>query len=166
MPCLPSRNTALGVLASGALCVGCATTGAGREGTHEVAPHDWRDGPHHLSVLLGTTEADEESGPTVGLDYEYRVSDFLGVGAVAEYAFDQIDSTTVLAAADLHVTPQFVIQTGPGVEFINGEEEFVYRIGILYEWERSGYTLSPQVHYDATSGEDAVVFGIALGLCL
>ena len=72
-----------------------------------------------------------------------------------------------LFVADLHVTNQFIVQTGPGVEFLHGpdEEEFVYRVGVLYEWEVNGYTVSPQVHYDWTEEEDTVLFGLAFGLC-
>lgn len=125
--------------------------------------HDWREMPHHLSVLVAGTFEEEESAPSVGLDYEYRTTEFLGLGAVVEYAFDDIDASTLLGVADLHFSDQFIMQTGPGVEFIDGEEEFVYRVGLLYEFERRGTTWSPQLHYDATSGKDAVVAGIAVG---
>jgi len=127
--------------------------------------HDWREEPHHFSMLFSGTIEEEESAPSIGLDYEYRASRFLGLGAVVEEAFEDIDATTVIGVADLHLTNQFIVQTGPGVEFVDDEEEFVYRLGVLYEFERDGYTLSPQIHHDWTSGEDAFVVGIALGFC-
>ena len=43
--------------------------------------HDWRAEPHHVSVLLGGTTDDEEAAFTIGLDYEYRATDLIGVGA-------------------------------------------------------------------------------------
>ena len=125
---------------------------------------DWREQPHHLSVLPSGTIEGNESAFSIGLDYEYRTSDFLGVGTVVERAFEDINATTVLAVADLHITNQWIVQTGPGVEFVEGEEEAVYRLGTLYEFERGGYTVSPQLHYDWTSGEDALVFGVAFGV--
>ncbi len=125
--------------------------------------HDWREEPHHLSLLVASTVEENESAPSVGLDYEYRTSQFLGLGTVVERAFEEIDATTILAVADLHLTNQFIVQTGPGVEFVDGEEEFAFRIGVLYEFERGGYTISPQLHYDWTSGENAVVLGVAWG---
>ena len=126
---------------------------------------DWREEPHHLSVLLASTMEPDESGGTVGVDYEYRTSQFLGLGAVVEHAFEQIDATTVLAVADLHLTHHVILQTGPGIEFVDGENEFVYRLGALYEFELGdGYTLSPQLHHDWTTGEDAYVAGVALGV--
>lgn len=141
-----------------ATAVGCASTAEEAEG-------DWREEPHHLSLFTGSTMERDESALATGVDYEYRVSDFLGVGAVVERTAGDIDALLVLAAFDLHVTNSFVIQTGPGIDFIDDEEhEFVYRLGMLYEWELGdGYTLSPQVHYDWSSDEDAYVVGLAVG---
>lgn len=127
---------------------------------------DHREHPHHLSVLTAETfetTADEES-VSIGVDYEYRSSDFLGIGAVYEEAFGEIDATTLLAVADLHFGEHFAIQTGPGVEFIDDEEEFVVRIGALYELEYGRWTISPQLHYDLTTGEDSIVAGVAFGV--
>lgn len=126
--------------------------------------HDWRAEPHHLSVLMAGTFEEEEEAPSIGIDYEYRTSEFLGLGAVAEYAFEDIDATTFLAVADLHFTDQMILQTGPGVEFIGDETEAVFRIGCLHEWVVGAWTVSPQLHYDITSGENAVIFGIAFGV--
>ncbi len=141
-------------------CVGGLAGCASLEGEGEF---DWREHPHHISVLFSGTFEQDESAPSVGLDYEYRVSEFLGLGGVAERAFGQIDATTLLAVADLHLTRQFIIQTGPGVEFLEGESAAAYRLGVLYEFEGRGYTVSPQLHYDWVSGEDSVVAGIAIG---
>ena len=130
---------------------------------------DHQDTPHHLSLFTGATsiEASEDPDTTVGVDYEYRVSDFLGLGGVAEHAFADVDSTTLLAVADLHLTHSFVIQTGPGVEFFSGrgadDPEFVVRTGALYEFEVGHTTVSPQVHYDWAEAEDALVWGLAFG---
>ena len=159
---MPKSLAGLAVLAW--LSVSCSTPQHGAEaaGGH-VGGHDWRAEPQHFSVLIASTVEDEETAPSLGLDYEYRVSEFLGVGGVLEYAFEDIDAVTLLAVADLHITPQFIVQTGPGIEWLDDEEEFVFRIGVLYEWESGGYTVSPQLHYDATSGEDAVVMGVAFG---
>ena len=131
-------------------------------------PH-WHSHPHHISLLVAGTDDDEETAFTLGVDYEYRVSEFLGVGAVLEHAFEDIDATTLLAVADLHFWRGLIVQTGPGVERIDGdngdsdETELIYRLGTLYEFEVGPYTVSPQIHYDFSSGEDAVIFGLAFG---
>jgi hypothetical protein len=132
--------------------------------TQEPATHESK--PHHLSAVIGGTivaEADETAF-TLGLDYEYRLNRTLGLGFVAEHAFGAIDSTTLLAVADLHITEGLAIQTGPGVEFVDDETFFVTRLGLVYEFELGeAFTLSPQLHYDFSSGEDGIVFGIAIG---
>lgn len=152
-----SRAARLGLLLSATFGVGCATTlEQEREGAIER--------PFHVSLLTGSTIEDEESAVSLGLDFEVRLSPFLGVSAVVERAFGEIDGTLLLGAADLHITDQFIVQTGPGVDFVDGEVETAFRIGTLYELERGGYTISPQIHYDWTSGEDAIVVGVALGV--
>jgi hypothetical protein len=123
-------------------------------------------GPHHLSVILGGTRVPEhqETGFTIGLDYEYRVSRTVGLGVVVEHAFGEIDATTLLGVADIHLVRGLVVQTGPGVEFVQDESFFVYRLGLLYEFELGeGFTLSPQLHYDFSGAENGIVFGVAFG---
>lgn len=134
----------------------------------DVEHHE--DKPHHLSVVLAGTHIDaaDETAFTLGVDYEYRINRLIGVGAVAEYAFDDIDALTLLAVADVHLWRGLALQIGPGVEFVDeGEETETFaigRIGALYELDFEGYTISPQFHYDISSGEDAIVFGLALGV--
>ena len=133
------------------------------ESTHMDGGHNWKEGRNHLSWLAGVTHDDSENAFTIGVDYEYRLNQRLGIGAVVEQATEDIDATTILAVADIHCTNYWIIQTGPGIELLDDEEEFVYRIGTLYEWEFDGYTLSPQVHYDITGDENAVIFALAFG---
>lgn len=132
------------------------------EDQHQDVHHS---APHHLSLLIGGTDLvdGDHTAMTLGLDYEYRVSEFLGLGFVVEQAFGDIDATTLLAVADLHLWDGLIAQIGPGVEFVDGNSHAALRLGMLYEFEfESGFTLSPQLHYDF-SHEDALVFGIALG---
>ena len=126
--------------------------------------------PHHLSLVLGGTHinAADETEFTFGVDYEYRINTLIGVGAVVEHAVGDIDATTLLAVADIHLWRGLALQIGPGVEFVDeGEETETFaigRIGALYEIEfGEGFTISPQLHYDISSGEDAIVFGLAFG---
>ena len=128
--------------------------------------HHWQSSPHHLSALVGTTYTKEcGNAVTLGIDYEYRVSDFLGLGVVAEYAFEDLDAYTYLLVADLHITNNFIAQIGPGVEFHGTHKMEVARLGFLYEFELSGITVSPQLHYDYhRNHKSAIVAGVAFGL--
>ncbi len=120
---------------------------------------------HHFSVIFaGTSLVDEdETGFTLGGDYEYRINKNFGTGIVLERAFGTVDATTLLAVVDLHVWRDLIIQVGPGVEFTEDETVVAGRLGAVYEFELpQNVTLSPQVHYDI-SREDAIVFGVAVG---
>lgn len=122
-------------------------------------------GPHHLSVLLADTHASGEgNNSTLGIDYEYRISPLLGVGVVLEHAYGELDATTALAVADVHIYNGFIMQLGPGFEHRESENVFVARVGVLYEFEYENFTLSPQLHWDYHNGEaNALVAGFALG---
>jgi len=121
--------------------------------------------PYHLSIIIADTYVGEENdNPTIGIDFEYRVNQVLGIGAVLERAWGGLDATTVLAVADIHIRDGWVVQVGPGFEHRRGEEIFVARAGILYEFEWANFTLSPQLHWDYHNGEEnALVAGVALG---
>lgn len=127
-------------------------------------------GPHHLSVIVGGTHmSGEGTAETIGIDYEYRISDYLGLGAVFEHAAGDINANTTLAVADLHPFHNpFIIQLGLGVEARNGEEEgdvFVGRAGMLYEFEYGRFTVSPQLHWDYHHDHhNAIVAGFAFGV--
>lgn len=121
---------------------------------------------NHLSVLTGGTHIPhvDATAWTLGLDYEYRVNHPLGLGMVVEHAFGELDATTVLAVADIHLRRGLVLQVGPGIEFIDGHSTLVGRVGALYEFEFSNhFTISPQLHYDV-SRENSIVFGLAAGM--
>lgn len=139
-------------------------SGAEPDGAHETS-HARKQ---HLSVFLGDTvllrpgESDYNAF-TIGVDYEYRVNQLFGAGFVAEYATGPIDATSLLAALDVHIHKGLVMQLGLGVEFIEGTSNELGRIGVLYEFEFGHTTLSPQFHWDVTSAEDSLVFGIAIG---
>jgi len=122
-------------------------------------------GPHHLSLLFANTHVSEEgNNPSLGIDYEYRVNRLLGVGAIIERAYGELNSTTVLAVADIHFHNGLIMQVGPGFERRNDEDVFVSRFGILYEFEIENFTLSPQLHWDYHHDEfNAIIAGLALG---
>ena len=128
--------------------------------------HHWQSTPHHLSALVGTTYTKECGNAfTLGIDYEYRLNNFLGVGFVAEYAYEDLVAYTYLLVADLHITNHFIAQIGPGLEFHGSHKMEVARLGLLYEFEMAGFTVSPQLHYDYHQNhKSAVVAGLAIGM--
>ena len=139
------------------------------DGSESGETEAWEKYRHHLSVIGGLSRDSSEDGPTLGVDYEYRVNQPVGLGFVVEHAFDDLKVTTILGVADLHIWRGLAVQVGPGIELVEGrgeeddEEEFVYRIGALYEFEMGRFTVSPQLHYDFTTGSDTLVALTAVG---
>ncbi|MEL7128786.1 MAG: hypothetical protein AAGK23_04505 [Pseudomonadota bacterium] len=147
-----------------AACLGMATAIVQSAHGETEIPFD-PETPHHLSLVLAGTSVPAENATafTLGADYEYRLTRRVGLGAVVEHAFGDIDATTALAVADIHLWRGLATQIGPGVEIIDGDVFAAGRIGMLYEIElENGITLSPQVHYDIAK-ESSIVFGIAIG---
>lgn len=157
-------------LAIGAICASLARL-TNAEELHDTEHHElWHKHPQHLSVVLAGTFEDGHEGheqvATFGFDYEYRLSQFLGLGLVVEHAFGPIDVTTLFAVADLHIWRGLAIQTGPGVASFDdsdAEDEFVYRIGALYEFEYGKLTISPQLHLDLAEETDSLIVAVAFG---
>ncbi len=147
---------------------------AAEDGHHGEA-HIWQAHPQHLSLVLGGTDDGDRSAETLGVDYEYRLNHWLGVGAVVERAFGPLHADTFLAVADIHLWRGLIAQTGVGIEIIDEVEfehghavheeveETVFRLGALYEFEFGRWTVSPQLHLDVTSEADSVVYVMAFG---
>lgn len=122
--------------------------------------------PHHVSLFIGGTHMfdDDHNGETFGLDYEYCVSEVLGLGFVIEHAFEDIDATTFLTVADIHTPMGAIFQVGPGIEFTDHGDRFLFRVGTMYEFKFEEFTLSPQLHFDiAENAHDSIVLGFAIG---
>ncbi|NKB35345.1 MAG: hypothetical protein GKR91_19780 [Pseudomonadales bacterium] len=130
----------------------------------EEADHGYH-GAHHFSVLSGETSVRGHGDyATLGIDYEYRLNQRYGIGFVIEHAFDDLEATTALAVANWHVYRGWVVQFGSGFEHYHDENIFTARTGVRYDFELSGFTLSPQVHWNYHEDHhNAVVAGIAIG---
>ncbi len=119
---------------------------------------------HHLSVFLGGTTIAEggETGFTYGLDYEYGLTPNVGIGVVLERAEGNVDATTILAVADVHLIDKLVLQVGPGIEFLEDSNPFVVRAGLYYELEIGDFSFAPSLHFDFAE-ETSIVYGVIIG---
>ena len=137
---------------------------------------------NHLSLFTGgTTESsDGETGTSfsLGLDYERRLSELIGLGLGGEFVFGG-DEREALAGLYfmLHPAGGLVLAAGPGLEFAKeghteGEEESGtethagLRVGIVYEFEVGHrYSIAPSIYTDFIEGkEPTFVWGLAFGV--
>ena len=121
-----------------------------------------------LEVFLGNTyedsEHEDDNGFTVGLTYERRLSDLLGIGGFYEYAADDFDKWSIGAPLFIHPHKGWRFALAPGLEHRHGDNEFLFRTGVAYEFKLSErWVMIPEFNVDFVDGEEAFVFGISFG---
>lgn len=188
------RNLALAVIAAGGTVVSTLSMSANGAEKHEAsdAVHAYAHyGRHHLSSFAGWTHVEGGDYSTGSLEYEYRLSPFIGIGVIAEYVGGAFNADSYMAALDVHpFETGMIFQFGLGKEFrtvrhasglyphsdidhgiaeseISEREEKVNlaRAGLLYEFEFGRFTLAPQVHWDYHHHEpNSVVYGVSAGV--
>lgn len=118
---------------------------------------------HTLGVFIGDTSEDSlnREGLTLGLEYEYRVSEGFGLGLTAEHIGGDFDTGVFVLPAAFHSGP-WKFYTGPGIEFHSGERESLLRVGVEYGFHFKNYEISPQVDFDFVDGERLFVIGLVI----
>ena len=122
------------------------------------------DHPHHASLFLGNTNNDKDQNAfTVGLEYEYRVSSPVGLGALIDYAGGSIETTIIAAGPVFHFWRELKVIAMPGVDLHDGHEEFVTRVGALYDFHVGAWSISPTLHVDVLELKENIIFGLGFG---
>ena len=120
-------------------------------GQHEAANHEagHQEHKHHVAIFLGNThDYHGEDAFTVGLDYEFRLHDLLGVGALIDHAAGDIESTVAGAGIFLHPWSSSRLLIAAANEHHHGEDEFVVRVGAMYDFHVAGWSISPTLNVD------------------
>ncbi|MFT7593529.1 MAG: hypothetical protein ACI8R4_000842 [Paracoccaceae bacterium] len=152
------------VLALVANGIGLAPLLAEESGEYEIGE---AEGPHIVELFMGNTRGETHTGYenafSAGVSYNYLLNPTVSVGVMAEYASDPLDSWVVGAPIVFRVGEGWQLTTMPGIEREHGESEFLFRLGVGYEIEMSGYSLKPEVNADFVNGEVAFVTGVSIG---
>jgi len=149
--------------------------------------HEHRFHRNHLGVSLAATTQLEEGGGThftLGADYEYRLSQLIGIGVIGELIFAEETEYLFALPLFLHVTESLWFRIAPGFEVAhhskeegdvhaeedhgNGdhtsqETEFFMRIGVGYGFIAGGFTITPTVDLDIFRKHTSLVWGISIG---
>jgi hypothetical protein len=120
---------------------------------------------HHIAVFLGNTHTEhDEDAFTIGLDYEYRLTALLGIGALGEHAVKDIDTWVFGVPLALHPGAGWRLVAMPGIEVHDGETEFLIRAGVGYEFEIDRLTIMPEFSADFVDSEVNLGVGVSLGV--
>jgi len=63
----------------------------------------------------------------------------------------------------IHPYKGFRFTLAPGLEHREGEDEFLFRAGVGYEFEIGRWSILPEFNIDFVDGEEALVYGVSFG---
>ena len=150
------------VLLLGGLLALSAQPAMTQEAEHEKGEEWAEEGRHELGLFLGITTKEGDTGISVGLDYEYRLSRLFGIGGVAEYTGADFREGLLGVPFYWHAWRELKLVAAPSVEIEPAERsgEFVVRLGGEYGFPvRSGIEIAPALYFDVSSEDVAVVVG-------
>jgi hypothetical protein len=161
-----------------------AQHGTHSEDSHKDVHHDSHAHKHHLAIFNGTATSFTHhfTAYSLGVDYEYRLTGFLGLGLLAEAVFAESQELIAGLPVFLHPFGNFKALIAPMVLFSEahdgGQEEthkkaattelgkeahFGFRAGIAYDFHLGKLSLGPVVNYDYANGASTIVYGVNLG---
>jgi hypothetical protein len=119
---------------------------------------------HELGVFAGITHGGRRKNePAIGVEYERRINESFGIGALAEYTFGDADFLVVAVPFLFHIN-SWKLLVAPGVEHSSDHgNEALVRFGAGYGFKTGGWMITPQVNVDFVDGEDVWVFGVGFG---
>ena len=131
--------------------------------------------PNMASVFVGLTAepADRGSGAsfTLGIDYERRLTEYVGIGAFAEGSFGNTEREALLGIPlSAHPYRGGIIVVAPLVEISqprggDSETNIGVRAGLAYEFSAGEpYVIVPELYFDFVGSDVMIVFGFAAGL--
>lgn len=145
-----------------AACLPASTAGAGDAG-HAGTGHDHRN---DIALFLGSTNVDNTQRPTLGIDYERRLTPRVGAGVIADWVFGGEGREFILAPAGfLRPVPTVRLVLAAGFQRNREEREVegVVRLGAEYQITVDDrWSLLPGASVDFVAGETITVLGVAV----
>lgn len=149
-------NRVASLLVFGILCWPMIISAAENAGEHEHAANE-------IAVFIGLTHERRENGAALGLEYERRIGDTLGMGLLAERTWGDFDFWVYAVPITFHADRwKFVI--APGIEESGDHTEKLVRVAVGYEFETSRAKVTPSLSVDFVDGEAVYVLGVAFGM--
>jgi hypothetical protein len=152
---------------------------------NETRKHHFQS--NYIGILAGATTKLEKEGThfTLGADYirKFPHTGRWGISIFGEVIFEEHTEWLFGIPVYYKFYKNLLIRTGPGIEIIQEEvnnesahnstsehhetisrTEFLWRIGILYEFEIGSLFIAPSVDVDFERSTTAVVWGVNFGM--
>jgi hypothetical protein len=118
---------------------------------------------HVLGVFIGAAHEEfgrRENGFALGIEYEYRLGQRFGVGAIVEHTVGDLDTWVYALPFAYHNGP-WKLYAAPGIEEAENGRERMLRLGVEYGFHFNKWEVSPQVDVDIIGREGEVfVLGV------
>ena len=118
---------------------------------------------NHVGLFLGSTHEEGEDEFTIGLDYEYRFSQYVGIGVLLEYVGEDDREGVGMVPLFLHPYRGFRWVAAAGLKPKAEETKFIWRLGIGYRFPIGNWTIAPEFNLDFTEGNTVEVYGVSFG---
>ncbi len=139
-------------------CAGTIAAQAQDAATEAEEPGAEAEENNFIELFVGITHDDSENELSVGLTYERRFDRF-GTGFIAEFTKAGRRETILALPFFWHPVEPWRTVVAIGTEISDGDNSFLTRVGGSYEFEFSGWSLSPEVNVDFVDHGTVLVFG-------
>lgn len=117
---------------------------------------------NEVAVFFGFTDEGRDEGFALGVEYERRLNESYGVGALAERTWRGRDFWVYAIPLTLHVERWKFVVAG-GVERGDGNTEGLLRLAAGYEFEVGTAAVTPTLAVDSVDGELIYIVGASVG---
>jgi hypothetical protein len=126
--------------------------------------------PHYLAIFAGPGVEEkkdhEENTYAVGLEYEYRINESIGLGVVYEtLGKDTVRNEALVIPFSVHLGKGWRLFAGPGYEWHDRKEKLLFRVGAGYGFHLGGqWSITPEAYIDfIENGDRTWIAGLAVG---
>ena len=124
---------------------------------------------YHLSAFAGfTTDYKDKDGYKLGIEYEVRLTDRVGLGGTFDFTGADFDIFAFSVGADFYLF-RFPLIPAVGIGAKNYEKHWdpFVRIMLIYDFHFGDFSLGPMVMYDFFPNQkDIMSYGITVGYSL
>jgi hypothetical protein len=124
---------------------------------------------YHLAAFVGlTTNYKGGTGYKLGVEYEYRLTDYVGIGGTFDFTGADFDIFAFSIGADFYPF-KFPLIPAVGIGAKNYERKWdpFVRLMLLYNFHLSNFSLGPMIMYDFFPNQkDIMSYGITVGYSL
>ena len=136
--------------------------------------------PNHAAVFFGASTPKKDKSETsfaLGIEYERRLNDLFGVGAVVDFVFGDFKRNALAGGAVfLHPVGDLTLLAAPGAEWVEkdklgasgptttNEAFFIIRLGASYPFHIGSGSITPMFNVDFIGdSKTTFVYGVSFG---